>query len=388
MGRYAKNRELDSAAYTVRFPMGSAIAAPNDPVTALVRYNETRRRAEMYLKNKWRPFLFGSDIEYPHKDTFYGTGVQTVFGPMRFAYPTGNELFLQVFIHNVWQNPGVAYVVNGYEITFTSPPPDGHPIVILHGNVVGDYEEVIPASWLGYVPIYDPPSYDIVSNTLRAIEIDANLIQYTVTTVNVPDNTVLFYRLVPGTPGITYDDLVDGNATVLYEGNVTIHSNIGFFNVEIQTDTIIDAGERFYVELMTGSINGEVVATSVEYQVIVDDPIPVTYAVSPNFYQVNEGTTIVFTVVTTKVPDGTYLFYRVNADTPPVTDADFVGGDPVTLLSNTFVISGNVGYFTITPVADGISDRGERFWVGVYTGSPSGNLVANTSIIQIGVGTL
>jgi hypothetical protein len=67
------------------------------------------------------------------KDTFYGDGVKRVFGFMKYSYDSGDELLILVFVGNVFQNPGVAYYVDGQSIEFTSPPPDGHPIVILHG---------------------------------------------------------------------------------------------------------------------------------------------------------------------------------------------------------------------------------------------------------------
>lgn len=162
MGRYAKNRELRSASYSIRLPVGSNAIGPDDPVDGLIRYNYIRERPEIYYKNKWRPLGVGGDIEYPHKDTFYGNGVQTTFTPMRFSYPAGNEIYLFVFIHNVFQNPGVSYVVSGYDIIFTSPPPDGHPIVIIHGAVVGDYSDPIPNTWTTWTNTGFVPGYSIV----------------------------------------------------------------------------------------------------------------------------------------------------------------------------------------------------------------------------------
>ena len=163
MGRYAKNRELRSASYSIRLPVGSSAIGPNDPVDGLIRYNFILARPEVYFRNKWRPIGTGSDIEYPYKDTFYGNGSQTVFTPMRFSYPAGNELYIFVFIHNVFQNPGVSYVVNNYDLVFTSPPPDGHPVVVLHGLVTGDYSEPIPAYWTNYFTNSFSPGYSIVA---------------------------------------------------------------------------------------------------------------------------------------------------------------------------------------------------------------------------------
>lgn len=134
MGRYLKNRELKSASYSIRMPMGSNALGPDAPVTGLIRYNESEGNPQIYLKDAWRNFLIMLEKIYsPSKDTFYGDGNTTDFGPMQYGYPSGREIYILVFVGNVFQNPGVAYVVSDTTISFSSPPPDGHPIVILHG---------------------------------------------------------------------------------------------------------------------------------------------------------------------------------------------------------------------------------------------------------------
>lgn len=146
MGRYAKNRELKSGSYSVRIPIGSNSVGPNYPVDGLIRYNTNRKRPEVYFENRWRSML-GSEVDMPAKDTFYGDGVTTSFGPMSYPYPNGNEIFVLVFIHNVFQNPNSAYSVNNFTIDFTSPPPLNHPIIVLHGLVNGD----------AFAPLGPPP---------------------------------------------------------------------------------------------------------------------------------------------------------------------------------------------------------------------------------------
>lgn len=136
MGRFIKNRELTSGSYSIRLPIGSNTIGPNAPVEGLIRYNYNRYRPEYFALEKWRG-ISSNEIDVPIKDTFYGNGAQTVFGPMAYPYPIGNEIFLLVFIHNVFQNPGIAFTVNNYQIIFSSPPPNTHPIVILHGCVNG-----------------------------------------------------------------------------------------------------------------------------------------------------------------------------------------------------------------------------------------------------------
>ena len=45
-----------------------------------------------------------------------------------------SETDILVFVGGVFQNPGVSYTVDGTDdITFTSAPPNGETIIILHG---------------------------------------------------------------------------------------------------------------------------------------------------------------------------------------------------------------------------------------------------------------
>ena len=398
MGRFVKNRELKSSSYAIRVPVGSGILAPNYPLDGQLRFNSVRHRLEMYDTNRWRPFAFSSEIEYPYKDTFYGTGYQTVFGPMRYKYPKGNEIFLQVFVFNVHQNPGVAYNIEDYTITFTSPPPDGHPIVVFHGMFAGDSLVPIPSSWQPPQQIYLPTSYRIIGNTNKVIEKDANLISFTVTTTNVDDGTVLFYRLRPGAIPITTppdpSDFVLGNVMYLNNGSFTILSNIGSFNVEIQTDTIVEHDESFYVEVLTGNINGTVVASSVEYEIAMLDEIPKSYSISQDKYLVNEGDPVTFTVRTVKVPDATTVYYQViPASVQPITYLDIVGGTNMqNVLVGTFTITSNIGSFQVFTAYDAVPDLGERFYVSLSEEAPMlvngaykmGNIVANSALVSIG----
>jgi hypothetical protein len=134
MGRYLKNRQLATASYSVRLPLGNDILAPDSPVTGLVRYNRLSDKIEVYSENRWKQLVsqMGDAVEIS-KDTFVGDGYNRIFGPLRYSYNTGEELLVLVFVGNVFQNPGVAYTLLGDLIEFTSTPPDGETVVVLHG---------------------------------------------------------------------------------------------------------------------------------------------------------------------------------------------------------------------------------------------------------------
>jgi hypothetical protein len=389
MGRYLKNRELKSASYSIRVPIGNNLLAPNDPKVGQIRFNTSKDRLELYAQNRWRPFALVSDIEYPNKDTFYGTGYQKVFGPMRYRYPKGNEIFVQVFVFNVHQNPGAAYTIDDYNIIFSTPPPDNHPIVIFHGLFVGDALTAIPQSWQPPSHIYTTSSYRITGSSNQLVEHDANVMSFTVTTTNVENGTVLFYKLLPGdippTIAPTYGDFINGNVNYLYNGELTIFADRADFSIAISTDHILEYDESFYVQILTGNVDGTVVATSINYEIALYDPIPVSYNLRQDRYQVNEGDSVNFTLETVKVPDYTVMYYEVLS--PPVFTAnyqDFVGGSNVgPILSGIFTITSNVGTFTVTTAIDNITDMGEKFYVQVREGAVAGPIIATSELITI-----
>lgn len=224
MGRYVKNKEIKSGSYSVRFPMGAGLAAPNSPVNGLVRYNTSRNRPESFYIDRWRSML-GNEINIPAKDMFYGNGYTMEFTPMSYPYPPGNEVFLFVFIHNVFQNPGVAFTVDNYKIIFTSPPPSGHPIVILHGAMNGNAFEPLP-------PV---PTIVVTTTTAGpATTTTTTLVTTTTTTPSIPlSNSRLTYVyngdfentlgrqetvneiLIPGWRILKTNTRINGAATIL-----------------------------------------------------------------------------------------------------------------------------------------------------------------------------
>ena len=132
MGRMLKNTQLRSGSYAVRVPNSPSSYGPDAPVNGQVRYNQTLKKMQYYSVDRWINFA-GEGKVLLEKDTFTGDGVTRDFSPLLYSYNIGEELSVLVFIGNVFQNPGVAYVLNGDTITFASPPNDQQPIIILHG---------------------------------------------------------------------------------------------------------------------------------------------------------------------------------------------------------------------------------------------------------------
>jgi ABC-type phosphate transport system substrate-binding protein len=134
MGRLAKNPQVSNViAEAVTLPIGSTATRPVSPINGTFRFNTSTNKLEIYNGSQWRTVGSEGTVAIT-KDTFTGDGSTSVFGAMSFSKANGTEKTVQVFVGNVHQNPGVAYTFDGgTDITFTSPPPNTHSIVILHG---------------------------------------------------------------------------------------------------------------------------------------------------------------------------------------------------------------------------------------------------------------
>lgn len=133
MGRSLKNTKIKVGETTAKIPGGSTTLRPSSSSNGQIRYNTTDNVLEAYINGSWSTLRVAGAASIT-KDTFTGDGSTLVFGPMSFSYTAGQEKTVLVFINNVFQNPGVAFTFDGTtNITFTSPPPLGHTIVLLHG---------------------------------------------------------------------------------------------------------------------------------------------------------------------------------------------------------------------------------------------------------------
>ena len=135
MGRFVKNPSAGTSTVlqSIVIPSGSTAARPSNPTDGSTRFNTTNNKLEVWNGSAWRN-IASEGIVTITKDTFTGDGSTVVFGAMSQTKAAGTESTVQVFVGNVHQNPGVAYTFDGStNITFTSPPPDTHTIVILYG---------------------------------------------------------------------------------------------------------------------------------------------------------------------------------------------------------------------------------------------------------------
>ena len=130
-GFFVKNRRLQSGSSGVVLPSGPTSQRPDDPVFGLIRYNTDSLLVEYFNGTDFISLSAGGGITYT-VDSFTGDGSTTVF---TMSEQESNTQYITVFVGSIYQQPTITYTVNGgYDITFTSAPPDGVPINVIHTN--------------------------------------------------------------------------------------------------------------------------------------------------------------------------------------------------------------------------------------------------------------
>lgn len=129
MGYFLKNRQLQSGSTGVVLPTGSSATRPDNALFGMIRYNTDSGLVEFFNGTIWSSLSPGGSLTYT-VDDFTGDGSTTVF-TMSVAEDTATQLI--VFVGSIYQDPATAYTVNGgYDITFTSAPPNTVPINVIH----------------------------------------------------------------------------------------------------------------------------------------------------------------------------------------------------------------------------------------------------------------
>lgn len=130
MVSFYKNRQLQSGSTGVVVPTGSSADRPDNPVFGLIRYNTDAGLLEFFNGIIFQ-YLNSGDVIY-NVDAFTGNGTTTVF-TMSEQETLATQII--VFVGSIYQEPSLAYTVNGsFDITFTSAPPNGVPINVIHTN--------------------------------------------------------------------------------------------------------------------------------------------------------------------------------------------------------------------------------------------------------------
>lgn len=191
---------------------------------------------------------------------------------------------------------------------------------------------------------------------------EGGTVTFTANTVGIPDNTTLYY---------TTSGSISSTDISSISGTFTITSNTGSFSISIVEDILIESTETLDVDVRTGSLTGEIVASASTITVVNTTD----YVVSISNNILVEGDVATFTVTTQGVPNNTTLYYVVTGSAASTVD--------LSSLSGSFVINNNSGSFNITAKQDYESDDAESFTVEVKTGSVTGTVVDSIGPITI-----
>lgn len=131
MGYFVKNRRLQSGSTGVVIPTGSAADRPDAPAFGMIRYNTDLGLVEFYNGSVWQSMSAGGSISYT-VDNFTGDGSTDTFN---MSIEESSEDQIIVFVGSIYQDPATAYTVDGgFDITFTSAPPNTVPISVIHSQ--------------------------------------------------------------------------------------------------------------------------------------------------------------------------------------------------------------------------------------------------------------
>lgn len=131
MGNWVKNRLLESGSTSVVIPSGLSSNRPASPTFGQIRFNIDLAKLEFFNGTAFVPLAVQDGIVYT-VDSFTGDGSTVVF---TMTIEESSATQIMVFVGSIYQEPVSAYTVDGgFDITFTSAPPSGEPISVIHST--------------------------------------------------------------------------------------------------------------------------------------------------------------------------------------------------------------------------------------------------------------
>jgi len=116
-------------------------------------------------------------------------------------------------------------------------------------------------------------------------------------------------------------------------------------------------------------------------QFIIEEYLPITipqpvYTVFPDVTLIGEGSSVIYTVETFNVPDGTILYWTNSGNTDSDDFTDLTNSGSVT-------INGGIGSIVRTVSADATPEGTETIILQIRTGSTSGTIVATAETVNV-----
>lgn len=183
-------------------------------------------------------------------------------------------------------------------------------------------------------------------------------------------NGTLYYTT---TGNVNYNDFVGGNV-----GSFSLTNNYGSFTLQANADlsTLVERGERFAVQIRSGSTSGTVIGTS-EYVDIIDSSNVTTVdslSISPTSIFETEKSTLTVNTINGLGNAGATLYYTL------LGNASIFGST-----SGSIIINNDAGQINIIPEGGFAVQSGEEtyFAVQVRQGSTNGTILATSSNVYV-----
>ena len=128
MGYFLKRTNVDNEGFVL--PSGPTSDRPSTPITASARYNTDTKSIEYFDGNVYVDIAKSGNATIK-VDKFTGDGFTTIFTPMTLEHNDWTEIL--VFIDGILQIGPTNFDVSGFDLTFSSAPPNGIKIIVIHG---------------------------------------------------------------------------------------------------------------------------------------------------------------------------------------------------------------------------------------------------------------
>ena len=226
------------------------------------------------------------------------------------------------------------------------------------------------------------PVYEVTPSATSVDE--GGTINFVVRTEGVNIGTTLYYNTEAGSTGTsaTGSDLIapnSGSFTIVSDGTGT-GGGIATITRSVTLDGTTEGPETFRFVVLTDSTTAGVVTRTDD--ITINDVIP-TYSVGISTDNVNEGSSVEFTVNTVGIASGTTLYFSTGGTTVAAdfTDNSLTGSFNIVGVGTT---SAGIATFSRVLVAEPPGSEGtENFSITIRTGSTSGTAVTTTPSITV-----
>lgn len=188
---------------------------------------------------------------------------------------------------------------------------------------------------------------------------EGSSLTFTVSGTNITNGT--YYWTTPNEEELTE-----------YDGSFTITDNSGSFTVTALADSLTEGNHTFSVYVRSDSTAGTILATSESITINDTSLTAPTYTLTPAANNIDEGSSLTFTVGGTNIIDGTYYW------TIETNSGDFATTD------GTVSVASNSGTFSVTPAADATTEvSAETFTVALRSTGINGTILVTSDPVTI-----